>query len=232
MVRDARHRCHNCFRFNLNSFTTDLGEKAEEAVVQKQADMAAVEGVAWRPFTANGRPSKPNVAACRQRRRLQSAALSEQQQQADLVASSASQTVDLAVRGAQPVADIAARAVAAPPQPPPPPAAATPSLTNPPLAALLLGGAVLAGFGIKRIYDTPSRSYDQNVGQEYDAWTDEGILEYYWGEHIHLGYYNEEVGAGAACHTLHNSVRAVGTSTDCTGAAAGRLARTAGMSCS
>lgn len=42
-----------------------------------------------------------------------------------------------------------------------------------------------------------SRKYDANVGDEYDAWTKEGILEYYWGEHIHLGYYNEdERGAG------------------------------------
>ena len=32
---------------------------------------------------------------------------------------------------------------------------------------------------------------DGNVGQEYDAWTNEGLLEYYWGEHIHLGYYND-----------------------------------------
>jgi MPBQ/MSBQ methyltransferase len=30
------------------------------------------------------------------------------------------------------------------------------------------------------------------VGEEYDAWTEEGILEYYWGEHIHLGYYTDE----------------------------------------
>jgi MPBQ/MSBQ methyltransferase len=34
-----------------------------------------------------------------------------------------------------------------------------------------------------------SRKYDGNVGEEYDAWTEEGILEHYWGEHIHLGYY-------------------------------------------
>lgn len=32
---------------------------------------------------------------------------------------------------------------------------------------------------------------DGNVGQEYDAWTNEGLLEYYWGEHIHLGYYSD-----------------------------------------
>lgn len=34
---------------------------------------------------------------------------------------------------------------------------------------------------------------DNSVGREYDAWTNEGILEAYWGEHIHLGYYNEQV---------------------------------------
>ena len=42
---------------------------------------------------------------------------------------------------------------------------------------------------------TASRTYDReanSVGREYDAWTQEGILEYYWGEHIHLGYYKKE----------------------------------------
>ncbi len=29
------------------------------------------------------------------------------------------------------------------------------------------------------------------MGEEYDAWTQEGILEHYWGEHIHLGYYSD-----------------------------------------
>jgi hypothetical protein len=54
------------------------------------------------------------------------------------------------------------------------------------------GGVALALLALKRVYDTPSRSYNNNVGDEYDAWTDEGILEHYWGEHIHLGYYTEE----------------------------------------
>ena len=31
------------------------------------------------------------------------------------------------------------------------------------------------------------------MGKEYDSWTDDGVLEHYWGEHIHLGYYSEEV---------------------------------------
>eukprot|EP01033_Poteriospumella_lacustris_P011533 gene11533-8216_t len=42
---------------------------------------------------------------------------------------------------------------------------------------------------------TPSRTYnkDENsVGREYDAWSSEGILEHYWGEHIHLGYYGDK----------------------------------------
>ena len=46
---------------------------------------------------------------------------------------------------------------------------------------------------VKLILDQPSRAYDNDsVAREYDAWADDGILEYYWGEHIHLGYYNDE----------------------------------------
>ena len=53
---------------------------------------------------------------------------------------------------------------------------------------------------VKSLLDKPSRAYVEGpgegsvgtVGQEYDAWTEEGILEYYWGEHIHLGYYSDE----------------------------------------
>ncbi|KAI3432388.1 hypothetical protein D9Q98_003944 [Chlorella vulgaris] len=131
----------------------------------------------------------PPQSARRARRWRQCAAAED----ADLVASSTSYTAEAASRLVQPIADIAARAAVAVPPPqvdsPPPPA---PLLGPPAMAALLLGGALLAGYGIKKVYDTPSRSYDQNVGQEYDAWTEEGVLEYYWGEHIHLGYYTEE----------------------------------------
>lgn len=92
-----------------------------------------------------------------------------------------------AVRSPQYIADLA-QAVAAP-QADPTAGPAMPSLST---AALALGGLAVAAFLLKKIFDTPSRAYDQNVGQEYDAWTEEGVLEYYWGEHIHLGYYNEE----------------------------------------
>jgi MPBQ/MSBQ methyltransferase len=59
----------------------------------------------------------------------------------------------------------------------------------------ITASAALAGTGmVKLILDKPSRTYGEGtVAQEYDEWADEGILEYYWGEHIHLGYYGPEV---------------------------------------
>lgn len=62
-----------------------------------------------------------------------------------------------------------------------------------PTTAAIAATAVLGTAGVKFILDKPSRKYeDGSVAREYDAWTQDGILEYYWGEHIHLGYYNEE----------------------------------------
>uniref|UniRef100_A0A7S0QV71 Methyltransferase domain-containing protein n=1 Tax=Pyramimonas obovata TaxID=1411642 RepID=A0A7S0QV71_9CHLO len=70
-------------------------------------------------------------------------------------------------------------------------------LTNP---AAIAVGLTLAAAGTKYILDKPSRTYqpgENTVGKEYNDWTDEGVLEYYWGEHIHLGYYtDEELAAG------------------------------------
>ena len=60
-------------------------------------------------------------------------------------------------------------------------------------ADVLAAVAAVAGVLIKQRLDRPSRPYeDGSVGREYDAWTREGILEHYWGEHIHLGYYGED----------------------------------------
>jgi len=61
-------------------------------------------------------------------------------------------------------------------------------------AAMVVGGVAVAGTAaVKLVLDKPSRTYGENtVAQEYDAWADDGILEYYWGEHIHLGYYTPE----------------------------------------
>jgi MPBQ/MSBQ methyltransferase len=84
--------------------------------------------------------------------------------------------------------------------------AAHPSNPNRPfqqgVAPQFVAAAVVcaAGVVVKHLLDTPSRAYVTGpdgasvgtVGEEYDAWTEEGILEYYWGEHIHLGYYTDE----------------------------------------
>lgn len=61
-------------------------------------------------------------------------------------------------------------------------------------AAVGIAAAAAAGtVGVKVILDRPSRKYEEgSVAREYDAWTQDGILEYYWGEHIHLGYYTKE----------------------------------------
>ncbi|MEL6334998.1 MAG: SAM-dependent methyltransferase, partial [Cyanobacteria bacterium J06626_26] len=41
------------------------------------------------------------------------------------------------------------------------------------------------------IYLLTPRNYESadSVANSYDEWTDDGILEFYWGEHIHLGHY-------------------------------------------
>ena len=41
------------------------------------------------------------------------------------------------------------------------------------------------------IYLLTARSYESgdSVANSYDEWTEDGILEFYWGEHIHLGHY-------------------------------------------
>lgn len=79
------------------------------------------------------------------------------------------------------------------------PTVSPPTPSVPPLA-LAVGGALAVAAAVKYILDKPSRTYqagENTVGKEYNDWTDEGILEYYWGEHIHLGYYtDEELAAG------------------------------------
>jgi MPBQ/MSBQ methyltransferase len=63
---------------------------------------------------------------------------------------------------------------------------------------VVVAGIMLAAVAAAATWllNRPSRTFTEagiggTVGNEYDAWTEEGILEYYWGEHIHLGYYNE-----------------------------------------
>jgi MPBQ/MSBQ methyltransferase len=62
-----------------------------------------------------------------------------------------------------------------------------------PTAAVIAGAAVAGTAVTKIVLDRASRPYEEgSVAREYDAWTQDGILEYYWGEHIHLGYYTKE----------------------------------------
>ena len=77
-------------------------------------------------------------------------------------------------------------------------------LTNP-VTLGVAGAVLLAGLGLKYVFDTPSRTYNQNVGQEYDAWTQEGLVEYFWGEHIHLGYYTGANNLVAVCKVSHHT---------------------------
>ncbi|UKP00279.1 methyltransferase domain-containing protein [Nostoc sp. UHCC 0870] len=41
------------------------------------------------------------------------------------------------------------------------------------------------------LYLVTARRYESSnsVANSYDEWTEDGILEFYWGEHIHLGHY-------------------------------------------
>lgn len=52
------------------------------------------------------------------------------------------------------------------------------------LGLLVLG--LVAYFQSARKYESSS-----SVAESYDAWTEDGILEFYWGEHIHLGHYGD-----------------------------------------
>mmetsp|Transcript_9362 Transcript_9362/g.42621 ORF Transcript_9362/g.42621 Transcript_9362/m.42621 type:complete len:426 (+) Transcript_9362:183-1460(+) len=101
--------------------------------------------------------------------------------------------------GANEVAQLSAKkaaVVAAPAKDPAPTIAGLP-VSHAAGGALALATGALA---LKNIFDRPSRAYVSGpedgsigtVGEEYDAWTEEQILEYYWGEHIHLGYYSDE----------------------------------------
>eukprot|EP00441_Pelagodinium_beii_P014568 CAMPEP_0197660546 /NCGR_PEP_ID=MMETSP1338-20131121/50911_1 /TAXON_ID=43686 ORGANISM="Pelagodinium beii, Strain RCC1491" /NCGR_SAMPLE_ID=MMETSP1338 /ASSEMBLY_ACC=CAM_ASM_000754 /LENGTH=436 /DNA_ID=CAMNT_0043237915 /DNA_START=43 /DNA_END=1349 /DNA_ORIENTATION=+ len=60
-------------------------------------------------------------------------------------------------------------------------------------------GAGVAAVGFLKVlmskihnwFKTPKRPYGSgSVGDAYDEWTREGVLEHYWGEHIHMGSYH------------------------------------------
>lgn len=49
-------------------------------------------------------------------------------------------------------------------------------------------GLSLLGIAIYAIASRPYQSSD-SVARSYDEWTQDGLLEFYWGDHIHLGHY-------------------------------------------
>jgi MPBQ/MSBQ methyltransferase len=53
--------------------------------------------------------------------------------------------------------------------------------------AFLLG-LLLLGLTLYLLFPRKYQSAD-SVANSYDDWTNDGILEFYWGEHIHLGHY-------------------------------------------
>ncbi|CAE7800839.1 unnamed protein product, partial [Symbiodinium microadriaticum] len=57
-------------------------------------------------------------------------------------------------------------------------------------AVVSLGLLKVLASRIHAWFETPKRPYgDGSVGSAYDDWTREGVLEHYWGEHIHMGSY-------------------------------------------
>ena len=56
------------------------------------------------------------------------------------------------------------------------------------VAIVLFLGLLLIGLGLYLLLPRKYQSAD-SVANSYDDWTKDGILEFYWGEHIHLGHY-------------------------------------------
>lgn len=61
------------------------------------------------------------------------------------------------------------------------------------MSALVLGltGLLFTAAAVFLAYLLSARRYQssETVANFYDQWTDGGLLEFYWGEHIHLGHY-------------------------------------------
>jgi MPBQ/MSBQ methyltransferase len=52
----------------------------------------------------------------------------------------------------------------------------------------LILGVLTIGIAVYLLTARPYQSAN-SVATSYDEWTEDGILEFYWGEHIHLGHY-------------------------------------------
>eukprot|EP00921_Rhytidocystis_pertsovi_P017435 GHVQ01027431.1.p1 GENE.GHVQ01027431.1~~GHVQ01027431.1.p1 ORF type:complete len:323 (+),score=38.62 GHVQ01027431.1:52-969(+) len=63
-----------------------------------------------------------------------------------------------------------------------------------PVTMSVLGGLALVGYLGRQLLEVPFRTYHgaSSVADAYDRWTEEAIVEHYWGDHVHLGYYTDE----------------------------------------
>jgi MPBQ/MSBQ methyltransferase len=59
------------------------------------------------------------------------------------------------------------------------------------IAAFISLGALLGLILLRAHLRTPARRYEgaDSVAEVYDLWTNDPRMEYYWGEHLHAGYY-------------------------------------------
>ncbi|KAF4652006.1 hypothetical protein FOZ61_005233 [Perkinsus olseni] len=67
------------------------------------------------------------------------------------------------------------------------------------LPSLAVSACALASkWAYQTLLQKGSRPYrpDGGVGDEYDKWTNDGLVESFWGEHIHLGAYTTEEAKG------------------------------------
>ncbi|HAN46968.1 MAG TPA: SAM-dependent methyltransferase [Cyanobacteria bacterium UBA8156] len=73
---------------------------------------------------------------------------------------------------------------------------------------IVAGLALLGAIGVGVYLVTP-RTYQsgESVAQSYDDWTNDGILEFYWGEHIHLGHYGYPTQRKNFIEAKHDFVR-------------------------
>ncbi|TAD77399.1 MAG: methyltransferase domain-containing protein [Oscillatoriales cyanobacterium] len=64
-------------------------------------------------------------------------------------------------------------------------------MTLPSTPLIALGSLLGLGAAGLALYLLLPRKYQSanSVANAYDEWTEDGILEFYWGEHIHLGHY-------------------------------------------
>lgn len=60
-------------------------------------------------------------------------------------------------------------------------------------AATVLIALTATGLVVRRRLRVPARRYEgrASVGSLYDQWTSDGMVESYWGEHFHAGYYGD-----------------------------------------